>query len=90
MFLKRLKAHPATLALADLMSEAYPHLEKPRRVKDAVGTEYGKRYSTLKHMLSACTGQISDAPLSPWTARLCSGTPINFRRHENEAVCGRQ
>jgi hypothetical protein len=35
------------------MSEAYPHLEKPPRVKDAVGTEYGKRYSTLKHMLAA-------------------------------------
>jgi hypothetical protein len=46
-------AKSSSLALADLMAEAYPHLEKPVRVQDAVGTEYGKRYSTLNHMLAA-------------------------------------
>jgi len=35
------------------MTEAYPHLEKPPRIGDAVGTEYGKKYSTLRHMLAA-------------------------------------
>jgi hypothetical protein len=43
----------SSLALADLMAEAYPHLEKPARVQDAAGTEYGKKYSTLSHMLAA-------------------------------------
>jgi hypothetical protein len=46
-------AKSSSLALADLMAEAYPHLEKPARVQDATGTEYGKKYSTLRHMLAA-------------------------------------
>lgn len=43
----------ASLAMADLMTEAYPHLVNPHRIRDAHGTEYGKRYSTLKYMLAA-------------------------------------
>ncbi|KIW00337.1 uncharacterized protein PV09_08050 [Verruconis gallopava] len=43
----------SSLALADLMAEAYPHLDKPARIRDAAGTEYGKRHSSLKHMLVA-------------------------------------
>jgi hypothetical protein len=51
--LKAKCAKSSSLALADLMAEAYPHLEKPVHVQDAAGTEYGKKYSTLKHMLVA-------------------------------------
>ena len=45
-------AKSPSLALPDLMDEAHPHLEKCARVPDAMGTEYGKKYSTLKQMLA--------------------------------------
>jgi hypothetical protein len=51
--LKAKCAKTSSLALADLMAEAYPHLEKPVLLQDAAGTEYGKKYSTLKQMLAA-------------------------------------
>jgi hypothetical protein len=43
----------SSLAINDLMAEAYPHLERPVRMRDAAGTEYGRRHTALKHMLVA-------------------------------------
>lgn len=43
----------STLAISELVSEAYPHLEQPIRQKDAVGTEYEKRHKAVVNMIQA-------------------------------------
>ena len=43
----------STLAISELVAEAYPHLEQPIRQKDAVGTAYEKRHKAVVNMLQA-------------------------------------
>lgn len=50
---QRIYESSSSLALTDLMAEAYPHLDRPVRMRDAAGTEYGRRHTALKHMLVA-------------------------------------
>jgi len=43
----------SSLALADLMAEAYPELTPPRRHRAATGNQYERRYKSLKSRLGA-------------------------------------
>lgn len=43
----------SSLALSDLMAEAYPELKQPTRLRDAAGTEYKRRHKSVKNMLGA-------------------------------------
>ena len=43
----------ASGALSSLMAEAYPNLEQPSRLRNSSGTEYKKKYKSLKNMLGS-------------------------------------
>jgi len=43
----------SSMALSSLMAEAYPNLEQPSRLRNSSGTEYKKKYKSLKNMLGS-------------------------------------
>jgi hypothetical protein len=78
---KRGFGRASSLALSDLMAEAYPELEQPSRLQDAIGTEYERRHKSIKNML--CSGRNWDLLQERFSPGILALVPVREHGVQN-------